>query len=98
MCSGACDAKLKRRARIFYRAKRGGRATILSLVASVASTYINLVSLDRQLDIAKQTVKSREEAGDVFKLRFQYGEVSQMELAQAQSEYEAARATVPQLE
>jgi outer membrane protein, multidrug efflux system len=78
--------------------EEGRRATILSLVASVASTYINLVSLDRQLEIAKQTVKSREEAVNVFTLRFQYGEVSQMELAQAQSEYESTLATVPQLE
>jgi outer membrane protein, multidrug efflux system len=78
--------------------EEGRRATILSLVASVASTYINLVSLDRQLDIAHQTVKSREESVNVFKLRFTYGEVSQMEYAQAQSEYESALATVPQLE
>jgi outer membrane protein, multidrug efflux system len=78
--------------------EEGRRATILSLVASVASTYINLVSLDRQMVIAQQTVKSREESVNVFKMRFQYGEVSQMELAQAQSEYESARATIPQLE
>ncbi|KND59071.1 RND efflux system, outer membrane lipoprotein CmeC [Candidatus Burkholderia verschuerenii] len=78
--------------------EEGRRATILALVASVASTYIQLVSLDRQLAIAHQTVTSREESVKVFKLRFQYGEVSQMELAQAQSEYQAALATVPQLE
>jgi outer membrane protein, multidrug efflux system len=78
--------------------EEGRRATILSLVASVASTYINLVSLDRQLAIAHQTVKSREDAVNVFQLRFKYGEVSQMELAQAQSEYQATLATIPQLE
>ncbi|WP_277183246.1 efflux transporter outer membrane subunit [Caballeronia sp. BR00000012568055] len=78
--------------------EEGRRATILSLVASVASTYINLVSLDRQMEIANQTVRSREESVKVFNLRFTYGEVSQMELAQAQSEYEAALATIPQLE
>ncbi|GAB5094525.1 efflux transporter outer membrane subunit [Caballeronia sp. HLA56] len=78
--------------------EEGRRATILSLVASVASTYITLVSLDRQLDIARATVKSRQESVIVFGLRFQYGEVSQMELAQSQSEYQAALATIPQLE
>jgi multidrug efflux system outer membrane protein len=78
--------------------EEGRRATILVLVASVASVYINLVSLDRQLEIAKATTESRAEAVNVFTLRFKYGEVSQMELAQSQSEYEASLATIPQLE
>lgn len=78
--------------------EEGRRATILALVASVASTYVNLVSLDRQLDIAKATSESRAESVHVFMLRFKYGEVSEMELAQNQSEYEASLATIPQLE
>jgi multidrug efflux system outer membrane protein len=78
--------------------EEGRRATILTLVASVASTYIGLVSLDRQLDIAKATTASRADSVHVFTLRFNYGEVSQMELAQSQSEYEASLATIPQLE
>ena len=78
--------------------EEGRRGTILALVASVASSYINLRSLDRQLDIAKATAKSRADSVNVFTLRFQGGEVSQMELAQSQSEYQAALATIPQLE
>ncbi|MDR5754699.1 MULTISPECIES: efflux transporter outer membrane subunit [unclassified Caballeronia] len=78
--------------------EEGRRATILTLVSSVASTYIGLVSLDRQLDIAKATTASRADSVHVFTLRFNYGEVSQMELAQSQSEYEASLATIPQLE
>ncbi|APA87703.1 efflux transporter outer membrane subunit [Paraburkholderia sprentiae WSM5005] len=78
--------------------EEGRRATILTLVGSVASGYINLRSLDRQLDIAKETVDSRAESVRVFEARFRGGEVSQMELAQSQSEYEAARVTVPQIE
>lgn len=78
--------------------EEGRRGTILSLVASVASSYINLRSLDRQLDIAKATVESRAESVKVFTLRFAGGEVSQMELAQSQSEYQAALATIPELE
>lgn len=78
--------------------EEGRRGTVLALVASVASSYINLRSLDRQLDIAKTTVDSRADSVKVFTLRFKFGEVSQMELAQSQSEYQAALATVPQLE
>ncbi|TXC87457.1 efflux transporter outer membrane subunit [Paraburkholderia azotifigens] len=76
-------------------AKRG---TILTLVSSVASSYINLRSLDRQLEIANATTASRAESVHVFELRFQGGEVSQMELAQSQSEYEDSRARIPQIE
>jgi multidrug efflux system outer membrane protein len=78
--------------------EEGRRATILALVASVASAYVNLVSLDRQLEIAKATTASRAESVQVFTYRFNYGEVSQMELAQNQSEYEASLATIPQFE
>ncbi|WP_083654785.1 efflux transporter outer membrane subunit [Burkholderia sp. SRS-W-2-2016] len=78
--------------------EEGRRATILTLVGSVAASYINLRSLDRQLEIAKETVESRGESVRVFELRFHGGEVSQMELAQSESEYEAALATIPQLE
>ncbi|HTI19258.1 MAG TPA: efflux transporter outer membrane subunit [Trinickia sp.] len=74
------------------------RATIVTLVAAVASSYINLRSLDQQLDIAKSTAASRAESVNVFTLRFKYGEVSQMELAQSESEYQAALATIPQVE
>jgi multidrug efflux system outer membrane protein len=73
-------------------------ATILSLVASVATAYINLRSLDEQLVIAKATTSSRAESVHVFTLRFGGGDVSQMELAQSQSEYQASLATIPQLE
>lgn len=78
--------------------EEGRRATILTLVASVASSYVNLLSLDRQLVIAKATVASREDSVHVFQLRYKGGEVSQMELAQSESEYESSLATVPQIE
>lgn len=78
--------------------EEGRRATILSLVASVATSYINLRDLDQQLVIAKATTESRAGSVRVFQARFSGGDVSQMELAQSQSEYEASLATIPQIE
>lgn len=78
--------------------EEGRRATILTLVASVATAYINLRDLDEQLKIAKATTASRAESVHVFSARFSGGDVSKMELAQSQSEYEASLATIPQLE
>jgi outer membrane protein, multidrug efflux system len=74
------------------------RTIILSLVTSVAGAYINLRDLDKQLEIAKQTAKTREDSYKLFKLRFEGGVISELELNQVKSEYEAALAAIPQIE
>jgi outer membrane protein, multidrug efflux system len=74
------------------------RGVILSLVTAVADGYIALRDLDRQLEIATETAKSRGDWYDLFKLRFQGGVISELELYQAQSEYEQTLATIPNLE
>ena len=74
------------------------RTVILSLVTSVAGAYINLRDLDKQLEIAKQTAKAREDSYKLFKLRFEGGVISELELNQVKSEYEAALAAIPVIE
>jgi multidrug efflux system outer membrane protein len=78
--------------------EEGRRGVILSLVGSVATSYINLRSLDRQLEIARETAKSRGESYEIFKLRFEGGVISQLELSQNKSQYEEALASIPLLE
>ena len=74
------------------------RTVILSLVSAVAASYVDLRSLDRELEIAENTLKSRENTFQLFKLRFDQGVISELELRQAQLEYETARATVPAIQ
>lgn len=74
------------------------RAVLLSLTANVANAYINLRDYDRQLDIAKETLKTREASLEIYKLRFDAGVISELELSQMRSEYENTRATIPQIE
>ena len=74
------------------------RTVILTLVSSVANSYINLRGLDKQLEITKQTAKNYKEGYDIFKLRFQYGIVSEIEVSQAKSQYEQALANIPLFE
>jgi outer membrane protein, multidrug efflux system len=71
------------------------RAVVLTLVASVAGAYVNLRDLDKQLEIAKQTAKTREDSYKLFKLRFEGGIISQLELSQVKSEYEEALSRIP---
>ena len=74
------------------------RGVILSVVATTASSYVQLRALDEQLVVAKRTLQTYQEAVDLFKLQLKYGQVSQMNVAQAQSQYEAAAAQIPLIE
>lgn len=73
------------------------RGVILSLVASVASDYLQLRGLDEQLAMAERTLKSYAESLRLMELRFQYGRASQMNVDQARSRYETAAAEIPQI-
>ena len=74
------------------------RTVILSLVSAVASSYISLRTLDRQLEIAKETLATRKDTLHLFELKFKGGVVSNLEVAQVRSEYEQAAVRVPALE
>jgi multidrug efflux system outer membrane protein len=74
------------------------RTVILTLVSSVATAYVNLLNLDRQLEISRETVRSRAESLRIFDLRFKGGTISELELQQLRSEYETALATIPAVE
>ena len=75
--------------------EEGRRAVILTLVTSVANAYVNLRDLDKQLVIAIETAKSREESYKLFTLRFEGGVISELELSQVKSEFEQALARIP---
>ena len=78
--------------------EEGRRTIILSLVSSVATSYITLRGLDTQLEIARDTAKSRKDSLDLFEIQFQGGVISELTLAQVRSEYEQAVAAVPEIE
>lgn len=82
----------------FIASEEGRRAVVLSLVSNVASAYINLRDLDRQLEISRNTAKSRGESYLLFKERFAGGIISELELSQNRSQYEEALASIPSLE
>jgi len=74
------------------------RAVLLTLTANTANGYIALRGFDRQLEIARDTEKAYAESLRIFKLRHQYGTVSQLEVSQVESQYEVARQAIPQYE
>ena len=74
------------------------RGVILSLVSSVAGSYIQLRGLDAQREIAERTLAAYAESLKLFELQFKHGQVSLMTVEQARSQYQTAAAAIPQIE
>jgi multidrug efflux system outer membrane protein len=85
--------------------EEGRRAVILSLVAAVASAYIDLRDADKEMEISRKTAQTYRESLRIFELRFKEGFSSSIEVNMIKSEYEQAVSrisfygrTIPQLE
>lgn len=81
-----------------FASEQGRRGVILSVVTSVAASYIVLRALDRQLEIVRASARNYADTLRLFELRYQGGVVSQVELSQALSQYELALAAIPSIE
>lgn len=79
-------------------AKEGRQAVILSLVSDVATGYIKLLSMDKQLAIARKTSATWKSLLQLFENKFKGGQVSGLELAQVRSAYEQVALYVPDIE
>src|SRR6266478_6663584 len=86
-------------ARASLLASQQGKGTVvLTVVATVATGYIQLRALDRQLEIAQRTSQSLGEAARLQRVRFEEGAVPASDYQQAESQYREAVARVPELE
>jgi NodT family efflux transporter outer membrane factor (OMF) lipoprotein len=73
-------------------------AAALSVAANVANGYLNLLGLDAQLDLARQTLVTREKSAALARHEFEVGYTSRLEVNQAEAERRSTAQTVPQLE
>jgi len=81
-----------------YASEQGRRGVILSIVSTAAVAYVNLRALDRQLEIARGTANNYAETSKLFELRLRGGVISDVEMAQIESQYELALAAIPAFE
>ena len=81
-----------------YASEQGQRGVVLTVVAGVATSYIVLRSLDRQLEIARATAANFQGTLRIFDARFRHGIVSKTELTQVRSQVQQALAAIPQFE
>ena len=83
---------------LVYASEQGQRGVVLTVVAGVATSYIVLRSLDRQLEIAQATARNFEGTLRIFERRFNAGLVSNTEVTQVRSQLQQARAAIPAFE
>ena len=93
----------------YRRQTEGARATLLAqtwaqravrmtLVQEVATDYIQIRALDKQLEIAKQTLKIRQDSVDLTKTLENGGSVPLSDVRQAEQLLYTASSQIPQLE
>jgi outer membrane protein, multidrug efflux system len=74
------------------------RAVRLTLVQQVASTYLQIRALDRQLEITKETIKVRQDSVGLTKTLESGGSVPLSDVRQAEQLLFTATSQVPQIE
>jgi len=74
------------------------RAVRLTLVQQVATAYLQIRALDRQLEITKQTIKARQDSVDLTKTLENGGSVPLSDVRQAEQLLYTATSEIPQIE
>ncbi|MGH8697354.1 MAG: efflux transporter outer membrane subunit [Burkholderiales bacterium] len=93
------NASIKRAADESLQATRFDYATVrLTLVASVATTYFDVLTFRARLAITRETLAIAERILAVVESRVRYGAASQLDLSRQQTAVLQARAIIPPLE
>jgi multidrug efflux system outer membrane protein len=80
----------------FFATEENRRTAQISLVAQVASSYLQALADDEQLSLTRETLKTREESLRLIRLRFDNGVASRIDLDSAQSLVDNARFVLQQ--
>lgn len=75
-----------------------GRDTLVSVLAEVGFSYLDLRAAQRQLVVARENLKAQEQTLVLTKDRFQAGLASELDTARSQAQVAATRAQIPPLE
>jgi outer membrane protein, multidrug efflux system len=76
----------------------GRRAVVDTLISNVANAYFELRSLDLELDISRNTLKSRQDSLNLTQVLEQHGSTSLLDVRQSEQLVYTASETIPDLE
>ena len=82
----------------FFASQEARRDVMTSVVAQVAQDYFQLLALERELQIARNTTNSYGQSLKIFTQRLQGGVASKLETSSAEGLMDTAAATIPELE
>jgi multidrug efflux system outer membrane protein len=82
----------------FLASEEARRDVMISLIAQVAQDYFQLLALDNQLVIARQSTNSFGDSLKIFNQRLRGGVASILETSSAEALMDASAATIPELE
>jgi len=74
------------------------KTEVLTLVSDMASDYFALLSLDLQLQITRDTIKTQEDAVKLTRYRLEHGVATKLDVLQAKQVLDTANAQVPELQ
>jgi len=74
------------------------RTVVLTLVSDVASRYFELLQLDLQLQITRNTVAAQEASVKLTNFRMEHGVATKLDVLQAQQVLDTANTQIPDLE
>ena len=81
----------------YFATQEGRRDVMISLIASVAQYYFQLLALDQEMDIARQTTNSFGQSLNLFQDQLRGGVASKLETSAAEAALASAAATIPEL-
>jgi NodT family efflux transporter outer membrane factor (OMF) lipoprotein len=82
----------------YLATEEGRKAAQITLISSVANTWLSLVADEELLALTRQTLGTREESLRLTRMRFESGVSSELDFRQAQSLAETARVALAQLQ
>jgi multidrug efflux system outer membrane protein len=75
----------------YFATEEAQRSTRISLIAEVASAWLQLAADQEQLRLSRETLKTFEETVRLTSAQFRIGVASELEARQAETNYQAAR-------
>ncbi|MEG2177528.1 MAG: TolC family protein [Bacteroidales bacterium] len=95
---GSVRNRAKADKQLFKASESEYNAVMVSLCAEVASAYISLRTVQKQLSVAKENLESQKSVLTIVEARFKTGLVSKLDVAQASTVYHSTLAMIPELE
>src|SRR6266850_7707968 len=81
----------------YLASEEARRGVVVTLVSDVATNYFQLLELDRELAIARESAETYQRTLDVFRQRYQGGTDTKISVSRAEANLQASFATIASL-